>query len=98
MLSIFLDPTVFAEIADFQREVSRFIEFVKSARTVSPDGRILMPGEIEVQNRTQRLEHGIELDAQTWSQICATSAVDQSLLGELPVGASQHRQPFFGPP
>jgi len=74
MLSIFLDPTVFAETADFQREVSRFIAFVKSARTVSPDGQILMPGEIEVQNRAQRLEHGIELDAQTWSQLCATAA------------------------
>jgi LDH2 family malate/lactate/ureidoglycolate dehydrogenase len=45
-----------------------FTAWVKSARTVAPDGEILMPGEPEHRSRIERLRNGIPLDATTWKQ------------------------------
>jgi uncharacterized oxidoreductase len=72
MLSIVIDPTMLANADDFHCEVQRFIEFVKSSRTVTPEGEILMPGEIEQRTKARRLREGIEVDDVTWSQIAAT--------------------------
>jgi uncharacterized oxidoreductase len=73
MLSIFLDPTVFQADAVFTAEIERFIAWVKSSAKTSPDGDILMPGEIEERTKVQRLRAGIEIDATTWSQILDTA-------------------------
>ena len=72
MLSIIIDRAFFGTAEAFFPEVTRFIEFVKSSRTVNPDGEILMPGEIEQRTRVQRLQQGIDLDETTWQQICET--------------------------
>lgn len=73
MLSIYLDGSFFQSDAAFTAEVQRFIAWVKSSAKVSPDGEILMPGEIEERTRAQRLLEGIDLDESTWSQIRATA-------------------------
>ena len=75
MLSIIIDRTFFGSAEEFFPEVTRFVNFVKSSRTVNADGEILMPGEIEQRTRVQRLEHGIELDDTTWRQICDTCRI-----------------------
>ena len=72
MLSIILDPTRFVSAEQFFPEVSRFIEFVQTCRTATPDGEILMPGEPERRTKAQRMSNGIELDATTCAQIAAT--------------------------
>ncbi|MDG2382488.1 MAG: malate/lactate/ureidoglycolate dehydrogenase [Pirellulaceae bacterium] len=72
MLSIILDPSRFLPTAEFNPEVSRFVDFVKSSRTTTPTGEVLMPGEPEQRTKAQRLIHGIELDATTCSQIATT--------------------------
>lgn len=72
MLSIIIDHRFFANDDAFFPEIRRFIEFVKSSRTVSPDGEILMPGEIEMRTHAQRIKTGIGLDKTTWSQISDT--------------------------
>lgn len=69
MLSIYLDPDRFAQHEDFQREIARFIAYVKSSKTTAPNGEILMPGELESRNRTARSRDGIILDDMTWHQI-----------------------------
>ncbi len=69
MLSILLDPSVFQSDPAFAAEINRFIAWVKSAEKASPDGDILMPGEIEERTRERRLREGIELDETTWGQI-----------------------------
>jgi uncharacterized oxidoreductase len=69
MLSIYLDGSRFADPESFSHEALRFIEFVKTSRTVEPDGQILMPGEPERRTRAARLRDGIELDDTTWKQI-----------------------------
>jgi uncharacterized oxidoreductase len=72
MLSIIVDREHFGPAEEFYPEVSRFIEFVKSSRTVVPGGEILVPGEIEQRVKAKRLAEGIELDDVTWKQICQT--------------------------
>ncbi|HEX3725358.1 MAG TPA: malate/lactate/ureidoglycolate dehydrogenase [Pirellulales bacterium] len=72
MLSIYLDPKYFQEDQAFASEVRRFVEWVKSSRTVSPNGEILMPGEIEEKNKALRTRDGIELDETTWKSIADT--------------------------
>jgi uncharacterized oxidoreductase len=56
----------------FFSELSRFIEFVKSSRTVAPGGEILVPGEPERRTKAERMKKGIELDETTCSQIAST--------------------------
>jgi uncharacterized oxidoreductase len=69
MLSIYLDPNRFAEHDVFAGDVREFVEWVKSSEKVTPDGQILMPGEIEEQTKARRLRDGIELDANTWQSL-----------------------------
>ena len=73
MLSIYLDPNFFGDQTALQQEINRFIDYVKTSKTVTPDGQILMPGEMEARNRAQRTRDGIELDDNTWQQISATA-------------------------
>ncbi len=82
MLAILLDPEAFQSGDAFSAEVNRFIDYVKTSTTVTPDGEILMPGEIEERNRLRRRREGIDLDDTTWGQIAATA---QSL--DVPVPA-----------
>lgn len=76
MLSIVIDPCRFQTQDAFCADVARFVDWVKTSRTVSPDGEILVPGEPEQKTRALRTQHGIELDDNTWGQI---SEVCQSL-------------------
>jgi uncharacterized oxidoreductase len=73
MLSILLDPSRFRDDAAFASEIERFIAWVKSSAKATPDGEILMPGEIEERTKARRLRDGIDLDAKTWSQLCDTA-------------------------
>jgi len=73
MLSIILDPQFFQSDAAFAAEIERFIDWVKSSETVTEDGEILMPGEIEELTKALRLRDGIDLDTTTWSQIVETA-------------------------
>ncbi len=72
MLSIILDPAAFPWEDGFSEEIRGLIAHVKSSRTVTPDGEILMPGEPEARTRAKRLRDGIEIDDTTWGQITAT--------------------------
>ena len=48
---------------------SAVYRLVKSSAKATPDGEILMPGEIEERTRAKRLKDGIEIDTTTWGQI-----------------------------
>ena len=73
MLTIILDPSVFTSEESFSAEIRGFIEHVKSSRTVSADGEILMPGEPEARFRSRNMRDGIQIDEKTWSQLVATA-------------------------
>lgn len=72
MLSIYLDPNRFVSAEYFRSEIDEFVEFVKSSRTVTPGGEILMPGELEHRHRQARMVEGIQLDDTTWGQLADT--------------------------
>ncbi len=73
MFSIILDASRFQEDAAFAGEIQRFVTWVKSSAKTTPNGEILMPGEIEERTKAQRLRDGIDLDDTTWSQIEQTA-------------------------
>ena len=68
MLSIYLDRKFFLSSEDFSSEVNRFIAWVKTSKTTTPEGEILMPGEIEQQRYAQRTHDGVDVPAGTWQQ------------------------------
>jgi hydroxycarboxylate dehydrogenase B len=69
MLSIILDPSRVQRSDSFHDELERFIEYVKTSRTIAPNGDILLPGEIEARNRAERLARGVDLDPTTWESL-----------------------------
>jgi uncharacterized oxidoreductase len=69
MLSIYMDPKVFQDGATFATDVKNFIEWVKGSPKTTPDGEILVPGEIEERTKAKRLAGGIELDDNTWQNL-----------------------------
>ena len=83
MLSIYIEPSSMIGRQEFSAEVDRFVEFVKSSRTVDPDGQILMPGDIERMRHQQRAAEGIEVDAVTWGQIYQTAS-ELGVAGDMP--------------
>jgi len=72
MLSVIIDRSFFGSAGEFFPEVARFVDFVKSSRTMDEHGEILLPGEPERRTKAARMRNGIELDDVTWTQICAT--------------------------
>jgi uncharacterized oxidoreductase len=74
MLSIILDASYFQRDAALAAEITRFVTWVKSSAKATPEGAILMPGEIEEQTKTQRQRDGIAIDETTWAQILETAA------------------------
>jgi hydroxycarboxylate dehydrogenase B len=76
MLAIVIDPSRFRPRADFDRDLAELTAWVKSAATITHNGEILLPGELEQRTKARRLREGIPLDETTWSQL---QAVAQSL-------------------
>jgi uncharacterized oxidoreductase len=71
MFSLIIDPDHLSHFFDWEGEVERFIEYLKSSRPSEEGGTILLPGEIEQRNREERLADGIPLDDKTWESIVA---------------------------
>ena len=73
MLSIYIDPEQLAKDQPYHDEINRYVEYVKSSQTISPDGVIYMPGEIESVTRAKRVSTGIDVADTTWQQIYETA-------------------------
>jgi hydroxycarboxylate dehydrogenase B len=65
MMTIALDPDAFAGSAFFEADTSRLVGWIKSSRPSVSGGQVLIPGEMEVRVRQQRLNNGIPLDQKT---------------------------------
>lgn len=73
MLSIYMAADVFSSDGFFAREMRQYLDFFKSAKPVTPDGEILVPGEPERRLRKKRLAEGIPLPDDTWRAILDTA-------------------------
>ena len=81
MLSIYIDPNKLGSPGPMFEEIRRYVAFVKSSRPTTPDGEVLVPGEVEDRNREAR-RSGLELDDATWAQI-VEAAVSVGVESEL---------------
>ena len=64
-----VDIAAFTELDDYQALVSKYIAHIKSARKQPGVDEILMPGEIELRRRDQRVADGVDVPEETWRQI-----------------------------
>ena len=69
MLSIIMDRSKLQTDDYFYHEVKRYCDYVRSAKLLDENNKILMPGEIEYQTRAQRQIEGIELSQTTIDMI-----------------------------
>ncbi len=69
MLSIIMDRSKLQTEDYFYNEVNRYCDYVRSAKLFDSNNKILMPGEIEFNTRTQRRTEGIELSQTTVDMI-----------------------------
>ena len=82
MLSIIMDRSKLQTEDYFYNEVERYCNYVRSAKLMDENNRILMPGEIEYNTRATRRVEGIELSQTTIEMIqdtCNTLAVESGL-------------------
>ena len=61
------------ELAGFNKEVDRFVEYVKSAQKLPGVEEIFMPGERGFRERERRERDGIYIEEETWAQIKAVA-------------------------
>ena len=82
MLSIIMDRSKLQTEDYFYNEVERYCNYVRSAKLMDENNRILMPGEIEHNTRATRRVEGIELSQTTIEMIqdtCNTLGVESGL-------------------
>lgn len=73
MFSIYVDPNRIDPAHVFDAEVSRYIDFFKSSKTVAGTDAILIPGDPEMKTRAERTQNGVPLPDDTWAAIVATA-------------------------
>ena len=82
MLSIIMDRSKLQTEDYFYNEVERYCNYVRSAKLMDENNKILMPGEIEHNTRATRRVEGIELSQTTIEMIqgtCNTLGVESGL-------------------
>lgn len=73
MLSIYIDPEVMDADGFFPRDVTRYLEFFRSAKPIENGGEVLYPGEPEQRKRADRGANGIPISDETWGAIRAAA-------------------------
>lgn len=69
MTSILFDPDAFCGVDEFKAEVMRMAAWVKASPAATPEGEVLLPGELERRTRAMRERDGVPIDAVTRRQI-----------------------------
>jgi len=83
MLSIYINPSIYVNKKDYDKEIKRYIKFFKSAKPVNQNDDVLMPGEPEINTNKHRIKNGIPLTKITWDAIKETAIslnIDKKLL------------------
>jgi uncharacterized oxidoreductase len=69
MFSFYIDPKVIDPEHFFPAEVTRFVDYVKSAKPADAAAPVLVPGEPELRYRADRRANGISLPDDTWAAL-----------------------------
>jgi len=73
MFSLYVDPARMDVDGMFPKDVTRYLAYVKAAKTASPGEETLLPGEPEAHTRAQRLTSGVPLAEETWTLLLDTA-------------------------
>lgn len=73
MISIAINPALFADMKRFHSEAWRLLDWVKSSPPADPGKPVLLPGEPEAALRVERRKAGIPLSDATWDNILETA-------------------------
>ncbi|MEI8190513.1 MAG: Ldh family oxidoreductase [candidate division NC10 bacterium] len=68
-LFLALNVAAFRPLDEFRAEVTDFAKFLKSSRPAKGFREVLYPGEIEWRTRQERLETGIPIEDETWTEV-----------------------------
>ena len=74
MLSLVFDPAAFWDAGVFEEDVLRLIDWLKATPPITPDGQVLLPGELEEAVRSERLANGLPIDETTWQSLSNAAA------------------------
>jgi len=70
---IVIRTDAFRPLNEFKDQIDQLSEHVKSSRISKEADAIYMPGEPELQRVKKCLQEGIEIDDETWKQLCAAA-------------------------
>lgn len=69
MLSIFIDPAVYAPDGTVATEARRFVDWVRASPPANAAKPVLAPGDVERRTRLERMRSGVPLDDTTWTDL-----------------------------
>ena len=69
MTSIAIDPGSFTNRETYMAEIKQFCDWVVGSPPKDPNGKVLLPGQIEHETRAQRQRDGIPIDDETWRRL-----------------------------
>ena len=69
MLSILIDPAAIGDLEAFDQEVGAMIDYINASTPADGVDRVRLPGEPEKESTARRMQHGIELDLNSWKSV-----------------------------
>ena len=73
MLSIYIDPAVYAPDGSVMTEARRFVDWVKASPPMRAGEPVLAPGDIERRTRAMRMRDGVPIDDKTLEDLIAAA-------------------------
>ena len=73
MLSIYIDPAVYAPDGSVMTEARRFVDWVKASPPMRAGEPVLAPGDIERRTRAIRMRDGVPIDDKTLEDLIAAA-------------------------
>jgi uncharacterized oxidoreductase len=74
MLTVLIDPAKLGTQAEFGLQAAQFIDWLKQSPPAEGFGAVQIAGDAERETRVKRENEGIEIDANTWSEIVQAAA------------------------
>ena len=74
MLTVLIDPAKLGTQAEFGLQAAQFIDWLKQSPPAEGFGAVQIAGDVERETRVKRESEGIEIDANTWSEIVQAAA------------------------
>ncbi|MFO0944522.1 MAG: Ldh family oxidoreductase [Planctomycetota bacterium] len=65
-----VDPQAFMRKQEYNQRMRQYINYLKSSKPLQGVAEILLPGEPEFRTEEKRRADGLELDDETWRQVC----------------------------